>query len=99
MTATEDDRITDHIHAALEELSALGIVKSVDETRRKVTLDTVRLFSIGYSIVFDSTQPAFLPNEHTMYLYDAQLYLDDTIPIESMRSFCMLRIKAAGASL
>lgn len=97
MTAIEDDSITDHIHAALEELTTLGIVMSVDAARKRVTLDTVRLFTLGYSIVFDSTEPAFLRNEHTMFVYDAQLYMDETIPIESLRSYCMLRIKTAGS--
>lgn len=97
MTAVEDDSITDSIHAALDELSTLGIVKSFDAARKTVTLNTVRLFTLGYSIVFDSTLPAFLKNEHTMYEYDVQLYLDDTIPIESLRSYCLLRIKAAGS--
>lgn len=97
MTAIEDDSITDHIHAALEELTTLGIVKSVDAARKRVTLDTVRLFTLGYSIVFDSTEPSFLRNEHTMFVYDVQLYMDETIPIESLRTYCMLRIKAAGS--
>lgn len=98
MTATEDERTSDHIQAALDELSTLGIVRSVDTRLNRVTLDVARLYSIGYSILFESTQPTFVKNEHTMFMFDCVLFLDDTVPLESLRSYRMLKLKNEGVS-
>lgn len=95
---TKQESVTDHIQAALSELAVLGIVKEVDRTRRTVTLDVPRLYSIGYSIVFESTRPVFVRNEHIVYLWDSIVYFDDTIPMESMYSYCMMKIKCEGLS-
>lgn len=98
MVETEQDSMTDHVQAALSELAVLGIVKSVDDTRRTVTLDLPRLYSIGYSIMFESTRPVFVRNEHIMYLCNSSVYFDDTVPTESLYSYCMIKIKCNGLS-
>lgn len=84
---------TKQIHETLNELCIMGVVRNIDVRKQIVTINTTRLYQLGYSLIFDCFKPIFVKNNHFNYNMNSVLYLDDEIPFESLTSYVVIEIK------
>lgn len=73
------------------ELNTLGAITSWTNT--EITLDLHRLHTLGYMLIFKCEKPIFITILDFSYLYNPTLYIDNVIPIESLESFKLMKIK------
>lgn len=83
----------DQIQEALKELDVLGIISTRNNNTCELTLDLVRLKRIGYTLIYDDQKPRFVHNSEFMYMYDAILYVGNKIPVQSLYSYKLLKMK------
>lgn len=75
----------------LESSSALSSIK--------VKLDLRRLYNIGYKLMYDKNMgPIFTKCSDLSFIYNLCMYHDDEIPIESLKSYSLLKIKSEAFS-
>lgn len=83
----------DIIHDALRELSILRVIVKFEDGF--VSVDRNRLAEIGYTLAFESNEPVFRRiSDIQRFLYNTTMYLDDRIPIASLKSYKIIELKA-----
>jgi hypothetical protein len=81
---------------ALEELTILGVILKKSETL--INVDVSRLRRLGYCLLFDGVRPIFCKIEDLFYVTDPILYLSNIIPVSTLQSYSILKLKQEFAS-
>lgn len=89
------------IYDAFEELLTLGVILAVHFHEGTLTVDTDRLFLLGYVIVFDvrKRSPVFMECRHMSYVYDIRPYTCPTVPVDILETYCLIKIKRGGSTV
>jgi len=82
---------TDDIQEALNELLAVGII--IEHNEEWVRLDTFRLNSLGYMLIFRNDRPEFITNADFNYTYNYNIYLSNIIPKSSLQTLKTIQLK------
>lgn len=81
----------DSMHEAFLELTALGAI--VEYTNDTITIDRVRLAKLGYTLIFNLHEPAFVTLLDFSYMYNSIMFDGYVLPRSSLKSFVLLKIK------
>jgi len=87
------------LYDAFNELLTLGIIRSVNFNSKSLDLDSNRLFTLGYIIVFDicKKSPLFVKCKQLSYKYDVRPYMSSIVPFTVLESYCLIKIKQGGS--
>lgn len=90
---------TAHIHEALTELKELRVIIDHDEVF--ATLDLYRLSFMGYCLKFefDGVPKFILLNEEFDYMYNPIMYTGNKIPIKSLESYTLAKLRESFSSI
>lgn len=88
----------ENINEALNDLRLSGVILDEDVGSETITLDLRRLFAMGFSLIFNGCRPEFITNAALAYMYNTNLYVSPTIPLECVRTFNMCILKCRDLS-
>lgn len=81
--------------AAFEELYALGLVLNVDKSKKEISICTMRLKQLGFTLVYNLyiDNVCFVQLTKLPYIYDVIPFLGNIITPRAFESYSLLKFK------
>lgn len=91
------------IHEAFQELKLMEAIICPNilpsNNNAKLYLNLKRLRNLGYALLFEDGRPIFCDINRINYMYDCNFYLSNVIPVHSLSTYSMLKIKNCNFSI